>query len=101
MASSSLSRLEKIVLQDRDSITFEIDELVAKQSVTIKHMIEDILANRGPILLSKIPSNILVKVIDYCKCIFTQPPTDVLDMIKRKDPEHICKIFNITLDFSP
>ncbi|KAI5664715.1 hypothetical protein M9H77_24038 [Catharanthus roseus] len=73
MASSSSSRTEKIVLQGSNDITFKVDEAVAKQSVTIKHNIEDSLASRGPILLPKVPGNILAKVIEYCKRVITQP----------------------------
>ncbi|KAI5673027.1 hypothetical protein M9H77_13391 [Catharanthus roseus] len=68
---------EEIILQGSDDITFEIDEAVAKHSVTIKHMIEDKLASRGPILLPKVLGNILAKVIVeiiyYCKRLVTQP----------------------------
>ncbi|KAI5649853.1 hypothetical protein M9H77_35858 [Catharanthus roseus] len=67
MASSSSSRSEKIILQGSDGITFEVDEVVANQSATIKHMIQDSLASRGLILLPKVPGNILVKVMEYCK----------------------------------
>ncbi|KAI5675961.1 hypothetical protein M9H77_06911 [Catharanthus roseus] len=91
----------------------------------IKHMIEDSLASRVPTLLPKVLGNILAKVLKYYKRVVTQPPTetlfglfvttdyldikgllsltckDVFDMTKRKDPEHIRKIFNITPDFSP
>ncbi|KAI5667234.1 hypothetical protein M9H77_17087 [Catharanthus roseus] len=119
-----------------DDITFEVEEVVAKQSITIKHTIEDSLASRGPILLPKVPGDILAKVIEYCKHVVTQPLAsdnhvdlkafvsklvkdsketvfgllvaadylningllslaceDVLDMIKHKDPEHMCRIF--------
>ncbi|KAI5676074.1 hypothetical protein M9H77_07024 [Catharanthus roseus] len=37
-------------------------------------MIKDNLASRGPILLTKVLGNILVKVLEYCKRVVTQPP---------------------------
>ncbi|KAI5667094.1 hypothetical protein M9H77_16947 [Catharanthus roseus] len=80
MASSSSSSSGKIFLQGSDDITLEVDEAVAKQSVTIKHMIEDSLASRGPILLPKVPGNILVKVPEYYKHVVTQPPADENDV---------------------
>ncbi|KAI5661627.1 hypothetical protein M9H77_20950 [Catharanthus roseus] len=73
MASSSLSRSKRIVLQDSEGFTLEVDKEVAKKSVTIKHMTEDSLASRGPILLSKVPGNILAKVTEYYKRVVTQP----------------------------
>ncbi|KAI5657583.1 hypothetical protein M9H77_26376 [Catharanthus roseus] len=115
----TLNHVRKIILQGGDGIIFEVDEAVAKQFVTIKHMIEDSLTSRGPILLPKVPDNILTKFIEYCMWLLNHPPTvgccglpqhkwplplaceDVLDMIKRKDPKHIHKIFNITSDVSP
>ncbi|KAI5661885.1 hypothetical protein M9H77_21208 [Catharanthus roseus] len=63
MASTSSSRSEKIVLQVSDGIIFEVDKAVAN------------LASRGLILLPKVPSNILAKVIEYCKRVITQQLT--------------------------
>ncbi|KAI5640845.1 hypothetical protein M9H77_00415 [Catharanthus roseus] len=89
------------------------DEVVAKQSVTIKHMIEDSLASKGPILLLKslrvvtqLPASendVDLKAFVYALVngLLSLACEDVLDMIKRKDPEHIYKIFNITSDFFP
>ncbi|KAI5663152.1 hypothetical protein M9H77_22475 [Catharanthus roseus] len=121
---------KKIVLQGSENITFEVDDAVAKQSVKIKHMIEDSLASRGLILLPKVPCYILAKVIEYCKHmafvstlvnddvetlfellvaadyldindLLSFACEDVLDMIKCKDPTHICRLFNITTKFFP
>ncbi|KAI5672071.1 hypothetical protein M9H77_12435 [Catharanthus roseus] len=80
MASSSSSRSEKIILQGSDDITFEVDEVVAKQSIMIKHTIKDRLASRGPILLPKVLGNILVKVIEYYKGVVTQPSSSENDI---------------------
>ncbi|KAI5673026.1 hypothetical protein M9H77_13390 [Catharanthus roseus] len=112
VASSSSSRLEKIVLQGNDSIIFEVDKALAEA-----------------LLLSKVPGNILAKVIEYCKhvvfvtelvnddketlfrvlvvgdylnihSLLSLACEDVSYMIKHKDPEYIHRIFNITPDFS-
>ncbi|GKU90139.1 hypothetical protein SLEP1_g4179 [Rubroshorea leprosula] len=56
----------KITLKSSDAETFEVDELVALQSQTIKHMIEDDCADNG-IPLPNVTSKILSKVIEYCK----------------------------------
>ncbi|KAI5667145.1 hypothetical protein M9H77_16998 [Catharanthus roseus] len=64
MASSSFSRSEKIILQGNNNIIFEVDKAVAQQFVTIKHMIEESFASKGPILLPKVPSNILYAEVD-------------------------------------
>ncbi|GAV87655.1 Skp1 domain-containing protein/Skp1_POZ domain-containing protein [Cephalotus follicularis] len=62
MAASSS---KKITLVSNDDETFEVEEAVAKQSQTIKHMVEDDCAN-GPIPLPNVTGNILAKVIEYC-----------------------------------
>ncbi|GKV12822.1 hypothetical protein SLEP1_g23918 [Rubroshorea leprosula] len=61
---SSMER--KITLKSSDKKTFEVDELVALQSQTIKHVIEDGCADDG-IPLPNVTSRILSKVIQYCK----------------------------------
>ncbi|KAI5654188.1 hypothetical protein M9H77_31375 [Catharanthus roseus] len=113
---------KKIILLGSNDITFEVDEAMAKQSVTIKHMIEHSLATRGPILLPKVPGNILAKndvdlrafvstlvneheetlfvllvATDYLdiKGLLSLTCEDVLDIIKCKDLKHIRGIFNI------
>ncbi|PWA48393.1 BTB/POZ fold [Artemisia annua] len=65
MAASSSSS-KKIVLNSSEGETFEIDEKVALESVTIKNMIEDGCADTA-IPLPNVTSNILSKVIEYCK----------------------------------
>ncbi|XP_028774490.1 SKP1-like protein 1A isoform X2 [Neltuma alba] len=56
----------KITLKSSDGKPFEVDEAVALQSQTIKHMIEVDCAD-GDIPLPNVTSKILAKVIEYCK----------------------------------
>ncbi|KAG7533160.1 SKP1 component dimerization [Arabidopsis thaliana x Arabidopsis arenosa] len=61
-----MSTVRKITLKSSDGENFEIDEAVALESQTIKHMIEDDCADNG-IPLPNVTSKILSKVIEYCK----------------------------------
>ncbi|RZC80003.1 hypothetical protein C5167_042579 [Papaver somniferum] len=54
-----------ISLRSSDGDIFEIDEISAHQSLTIKHMIEDGCADDA-IPLHNVTSKILEKVIEYC-----------------------------------
>ncbi|RYR14017.1 hypothetical protein Ahy_B04g070697 isoform B [Arachis hypogaea] len=58
--------MRKITLKSSDGEAFEVDEAVALESQTIKHMIEDNCADSG-IPLPNVTSKILAKVIEYCK----------------------------------
>ncbi|PWA40177.1 hypothetical protein CTI12_AA564750 [Artemisia annua] len=62
MSSSS----KMIVLKSSEGETFELDEMVALESQTIKHMIEDESAD-SVIPLPTVTSRIVSKVIEYCK----------------------------------
>ncbi|XVE93867.1 hypothetical protein REPUB_Repub01dG0231600 [Reevesia pubescens] len=62
MASTS----KKILLKSSDGETFEVEEAVAVESQTIKHIIEDDCAD-NEIPLPNVTSKILSKVLDYCK----------------------------------
>ena len=53
-------------MKSSDGEAFEVDEAVALESQTIKHMVEDDCADAG-IPLPNVTSRILAKVIEYCK----------------------------------
>ncbi|XP_072967792.1 SKP1-like protein 1B [Typha angustifolia] len=57
---------KKITLKSSDGEVFEVEELVAMESQTIKHMIEDDCVENS-IPLPNVTSKILSKVIEYCK----------------------------------
>ncbi|CAM8938350.1 unnamed protein product [Rhodiola kirilowii] len=57
---------KKITLLSSDGESFIVDEIVALESQTIKHMVEDDCADNG-IPLPNVTSKILAKVIEYCK----------------------------------
>nr|ABB77426.1 Skp1-like protein 1 [Petunia integrifolia subsp. inflata]ACA61786.1 SKP1-like protein 4 [Petunia x hybrida] len=61
-----MSTSKMIVLKSSDGETFEVEESVALESQTIKHMIEDDCADSS-IPLPNVTSKILAKVIEYCK----------------------------------
>ena len=61
------SSLKKIILKSSDGETFEIEEAVAVQSQTIKHLIGDESANDTGIPVLNVTSKILAMVIEYCK----------------------------------
>ncbi|KAL6531899.1 SKP1-like protein 1A [Orobanche minor] len=62
----SSSGQKMILLKSSDGEIFEVEEGVAVQSQTIKHMIEDGCADSA-IPLPNVTSKILAKVIEYCK----------------------------------
>ncbi|KAL7610972.1 SKP1-like protein 1B [Lactuca sativa] len=88
MATSSS---KKIVLKSSDGETFEVDEAVAVESQTIKHMIEDNCAGSS-IPVPNVTSKILSKVIEYCKKHVDTPKTDdktAEDDLKAFDTEFV------------
>ncbi|XP_062093348.1 SKP1-like protein 1A [Humulus lupulus] len=65
-SSSSSSSSKKIILTSSDGESFEVEEVVAQQSKTIKHMIEDGCADTS-IPLPNVTSKNLAMVIEYCR----------------------------------
>jgi S-phase kinase-associated protein 1 len=61
-----MSSSKKITLKSSDGVAFVVDEAVALESPTIKHMIEHDCADNG-VPLPDVTSKILEKVIEYCK----------------------------------
>ncbi|KAK3136225.1 hypothetical protein QOZ80_5BG0429970 [Eleusine coracana subsp. coracana] len=100
-----------IMLKSSDGEEFEIEEAVAMESQTTKHMIEDDCTDNG-IPLPNVTATILSKVIEYCKKQVeakakakVESNNDellltVADMMKGKSPEEIRKTFNIMNDFT-
>ncbi|GLT34414.1 hypothetical protein SLA2020_089310 [Shorea laevis] len=80
------STVRKITLKSSDGETFEVDEAVALESQTIKHMIEDDCADNG-IPLPNVTSKILSKVIEYCKKHVETPKSDDRDRATPVDDE--------------
>ncbi|KAI3447929.1 hypothetical protein Pfo_004594 [Paulownia fortunei] len=66
MSSTDAAAQKVIFLKSSDGETFEVEEAVAVESQTIKHMIEDNCADTS-IPLPNVTSKILAKVIEYCK----------------------------------
>ncbi|KAL1557128.1 SKP1-like protein 1A [Salvia divinorum] len=66
MASASENSGKKITLRSSDGEVFEVDETVAVESQTIKHMIEDDCVD-NIIPIPNVTGKILSKVIEYCK----------------------------------
>ncbi|XP_051144484.1 SKP1-like protein 1A [Andrographis paniculata] len=64
--STADSGARLIVLKSSDGETFEVEEAVALESQTIKHMVEDDVVDTC-IPLPNVTSKILAKVIEYCK----------------------------------
>uniref|UniRef100_A0A7N0SVG7 SKP1-like protein n=1 Tax=Kalanchoe fedtschenkoi TaxID=63787 RepID=A0A7N0SVG7_KALFE len=57
---------KQLTLLSSDGEAFIVDEIVALESQTIKHMVEDDCADSG-IPLPNVNSKILAKIIEYCK----------------------------------
>ncbi|KAG6776607.1 hypothetical protein D5086_011647 [Populus alba] len=95
-----MSTGRKFVLKSSDGESFEVDEAVAVESQTIKHMIEDDCADNG-IPLPNVTSKVLAKVIEYCKKHVESPKSDdrpscAADDLKAWDTEFV-KVDQATL----
>ena len=95
-----MSTGRKFILKSSDGESCEVDEAVAVESQTIKHMIEDDCADNG-IPLPNVTSKILAKVIEYCKKHVECPnsddrPSSSADDLKAWDDEFV-KVDQTTL----
>ncbi|RVW38586.1 SKP1-like protein 1A [Vitis vinifera] len=93
MASS-----KTITLRSSDGEAFDLEEVVAVESQTIKHMIEDGCADNA-IPLPNVTSKILAKVIEYCKKHVESPKAEehaVNDELKAWDADFV-KVDQATL----
>merc|ERR1712117_193605 len=85
-----------IKLQSSDGDIFPVDVEIAKQSVTIKTMLEDLGVDEDEEELVPLPNvNAAIKGLLDVTC------KTVANMIKGKTPEEIRKTFNIKNDFTP
>ncbi|KAI5651153.1 hypothetical protein M9H77_37158 [Catharanthus roseus] len=66
-SSSSSSNSKKIVFKSSDGKLFEVDEEVAKHSITIKNLLDGGYEDTDFIPIPNIKSTVLAKVIEYCK----------------------------------
>ncbi|KAF7076899.1 hypothetical protein CFC21_081501 [Triticum aestivum] len=73
METAEAGEKKMIMLKSSDGMEFEVEEAVAMESQTIRHLIEDDCVDKG-ILIPNINSKILSKVIEYCnKHVPTMP----------------------------
>ncbi|KAM7254467.1 hypothetical protein ACFE04_003847 [Oxalis oulophora] len=84
----STSSNNKIVLLSSDNESFEVDENVLLQSITIKHMIEDNCVENG-IPLPNVRAEILSKIIEYCKKHVDSTTTADDDQLKTWDADFV------------
>ncbi|KAG6783660.1 hypothetical protein Peur_009739 [Populus x canadensis] len=95
-----MSSSRKFTLKSSDGEAFEVDEAVALESQTIRHMIEEDCADNA-IPLPNVTSKILSKVIEYCKKHVETPksddrPSSADDDLKSWDAEFV-KVDQATL----
>lgn len=82
-----------IKLQSSDGEIFDIDVEIAKQSVMIKTMLEDLGMDEGeeePVPLPNVNAAILRKVIQWCTYHKDDPPPPEDDENKEKRTDDIC-----------
>nr|ACR38888.1 SKP1 [Apopellia endiviifolia (species B)]ACR38897.1 SKP1 [Apopellia endiviifolia (species B)] len=96
-----MSKETKVKLKSSDDEMFEVEDVVAFESQTVKNMIED-TGTENAIPLPNVSSKILSKVIEYCKFhVETQKAADdkpvaTEDEIKTWDAEFV-KVDQATL----
>merc|ERR1712048_621191 len=98
------STMPTIKLQSSDGEVFPVDVEIAKQSVTIKTMLEDLGMDEEDeevVPLPNVNAAILKKVIQWATYHKDDPPLPEDDENKEKTPEEIRKTFNIKNDFTP
>uniref|UniRef100_A0A5K1C9H9 SKP1 component POZ domain-containing protein n=1 Tax=Nymphaea colorata TaxID=210225 RepID=A0A5K1C9H9_9MAGN len=90
-----------VTVKSSDGEVLEVVEAVAKESQTIRQMIEDGCADSG-IPLSNVANNILAKVIEYCKKHVDDKIQE--EELKAWDAEFVevdqAMLFNLILVFS-
>ncbi|CAN1122350.1 SKP1-like protein 1A [Linum perenne] len=74
----------KFTLISSDGESFQVEEAIAMESQTIKHMIEDDCAGEA-IPLPNVHSKILAKVIEYCKKHVETPKPDAVSTSNADD----------------
>ncbi|XP_048541569.1 SKP1-like protein 1 [Triticum urartu] len=74
-AAGDAGEKKMVTLKSSDGEEFEVEEAVAMESQTIRHMIEDDCADNG-IPLPNVTSKILSKVIEYCNKHVQAKPAD-------------------------
>lgn len=79
-----------IVLKSSDSEMFEVEEAVAVESQTIRHIIEDDCADTG-IPIPNVTSKVLAMVIQYCKKHVEDKTSDD-EELKKFDAEFVSVI---------
>ncbi|KAF7092684.1 hypothetical protein CFC21_095143 [Triticum aestivum] len=77
-AAGDAGEKKMVTLKSSDGEEFEVEEAVAMESQTIRHMIEDDCADNG-IPLPNVTSKILSKVIEYCNKHVQAKPADAAD----------------------
>ncbi|KAF7552023.1 hypothetical protein G7046_g7542 [Stylonectria norvegica] len=70
--------LSKVWLASNDSVTIEVDRVVAERSMLIKNMLEDVgdgsINHDNPIPIPNVNEAVLLKVIEWCEHHRNDPP---------------------------
>ena len=89
--------MPSIMLQSSDGEIFEVDVEIAKQSVTIKTMLEDLgmdyEGDDDPVPLPNVNAAILRKVIQWCTHHKDDPHALLLRMMRTKESEQSISLF--------